>query len=89
VDALLNGEIQLVVNTTGNVAVRESFSLRRTALLQRVPYFTTVSGALAAVHAIAVARAGGTAVEPLSLQEYQAGPTFDAESAPTNLVGYR
>ncbi len=54
VDALVNGEIDLVVNTTiGAQSIRDSFSIRRTALLRRVPYFTTMSGAQAAVAACA------------------------------------
>jgi carbamoyl-phosphate synthase large subunit len=89
VDALKNGEIQLVINTTGGSDRRESFSLRRTTLLQRVPYFTTVSGALAAAHAIATARALGNGHQACALQDYHCAPAFDPESAPTRFVGYR
>jgi carbamoyl-phosphate synthase large subunit len=54
VQRLEAGEIDLVINTVGNepVAVRDSVSLRRTALLRGVPYFTTLAGARAAVGAI-------------------------------------
>ena len=52
VDAMKNGEVQLVFNTTeGARAHRDSFSLRRTALSQDIPYYTTVSGARAAIQA--------------------------------------
>ncbi|MBM4375755.1 MAG: carbamoyl-phosphate synthase large subunit [Deltaproteobacteria bacterium] len=50
VDALKAGEIQLVVNTTrGARAVRDSYSIRRHSLQLGVPYFTTMSAALAGV----------------------------------------
>jgi carbamoyl-phosphate synthase large subunit len=54
VQRLEAGEIDLVINTVGNdpVAVRDSVSLRRTAVLRGVPYFTTLAGARAAVGAI-------------------------------------
>ena len=49
VDAIKNGEIQLVFNTTeGAQALSDSRSLRRAALLHRVPYYTTIAGAVAA-----------------------------------------
>ena len=49
VDAIKNGEVQLVINTTeGAQALADSRSLRRAALLHKVPYFTTLSGASAA-----------------------------------------
>ncbi|MEQ8369362.1 MAG: carbamoyl-phosphate synthase large subunit, partial [Alphaproteobacteria bacterium] len=48
VDAMINREIHLVINTTeGAQAIQDSFSLRRTALLGRIPYYTTVAGARA------------------------------------------
>jgi carbamoyl-phosphate synthase large subunit len=53
VDAITNGEIQLVFNTTeGPQALADSRSLRRAALLHKVPYYTTLSGALAAAQGI-------------------------------------
>src|SRR5438128_2117858 len=49
VDAIANGEVQLVFNTTeGATALADSRSLRRAALLHKVPYYTTLSGAIAA-----------------------------------------
>jgi carbamoyl-phosphate synthase large subunit len=89
VDALYNGEFGLVVNTAGNATDRaDSFSLRRTTLVLKVPYFTTVSGALAAAHAIATLREGRH-LQPSSLQELHAHPGFSPESAPRERVGYR
>ena len=53
VDMLKNGEIDLIVNTTeGAQAIADSYTIRRTALQYRVPYFTTVAGARALVEAI-------------------------------------
>jgi carbamoyl-phosphate synthase large subunit len=50
VDALRDGTIQLVLNTTrGAKEIRDSYSIRRFALLTNVPYFTTMSAALAGV----------------------------------------
>jgi carbamoyl-phosphate synthase large subunit len=66
VDAIKSGEIQLVINTTGSGrSVSDSFDIRRSALTQGVPHYTTVAGARAAVHAIAALRAGTLDVAPL------------------------
>ena len=66
VDALKNGEVQLVFNTTdGARAMADSTSIRRTALIMKVPYYTTVAGAAAAAEAIAALRAGSLEVAPL------------------------
>ncbi|MEQ9488745.1 MAG: carbamoyl-phosphate synthase large subunit [Alphaproteobacteria bacterium] len=66
VDAIINGEICLVFNTTeGKKAIEDSFSLRRAALTQSVPYYTTVSGARAAMLAIRAIKQGSLEVAPL------------------------
>jgi carbamoyl-phosphate synthase large subunit len=54
VERIEAGDVDLVVNTVGSdpLAVRDSASIRRTALLRSVPYFTTAAGARAAVGAI-------------------------------------
>ena len=66
VDAMKNGEVQLVFNTTeGAQAIADSFDLRRTALLHKIPYYTTVAGALAATRGIAAVKAGDLDVRPL------------------------
>ncbi|HXP96289.1 MAG TPA: carbamoyl-phosphate synthase large subunit [Telmatospirillum sp.] len=66
VDAMLSGQIQLVVNTTeGSQALSDSFSIRRTALIRNVPHYTTLAGARAAVDAIKALRAGTLDVTPL------------------------
>ena len=66
VDAIKNGEIVYIVNTTeGRQAIADSFSIRREALQQRVTYSTTVSGALALLNSLAHRGQG----EVRSLQE--------------------
>jgi carbamoyl-phosphate synthase large subunit len=69
VDAIKNGEVQLVFNTTeGATALADSRSLRRAALLHKVPYYTTLSGAVAAAQGIK-AYLGGD-LEVRALQDY-------------------
>ena len=66
IDAMKDGRIQLVFNTTeGAQAIRDSKSLRRTALVHNIPYYTTVAGARAAAEAIAALKAGRLEVAPL------------------------
>ncbi len=66
VDAMLSGQVQLVVNTTeGAQAVADSFSIRRTALTHNIPHYTTLAGARAAVGAIEALRGGALDVAPL------------------------
>ncbi len=69
VDAIKNGGVQLVFNTTeGAQALANSRSLRRAALLHKVPYYTTLAGAIAATQAIAGYKAGDLEVK--ALQDY-------------------
>ncbi len=66
VDAMIDGVVQLVFNTTeGAQAIVDSRSLRRAALVNNIPYYTTVAGARAAVEAIAAIKAGRLEVAPL------------------------
>jgi carbamoyl-phosphate synthase large subunit len=66
VDAMKNGEIALVLNTTeGSQAISDSYTIRRTALLNKIPYYTTVAGSRAAVQSIASLKAGDIEVAPL------------------------
>ncbi len=70
VDALTNGDVQLVINTTeGARSIADSYSIRRTALVNQVPHYTTMTAARAAAEAIAAiiaeGGAGGLAVAPL------------------------
>jgi carbamoyl-phosphate synthase large subunit len=66
VDRMLSGEVQLVVNTSeGAQSIADSFSLRRTALTNDIPYYTTIAGARAAVQAIHALRTGSLEVAPV------------------------
>jgi carbamoyl-phosphate synthase large subunit len=66
VDLMKNGEVQLVFNTTeGARALTDSKDIRRTALMNRIPYYTTLAGALAATKAIHALKAGSLRVAPL------------------------
>ncbi len=69
VDAMKDGSIDLVFNTTeGAQALKDSLSIRRTALMQKIPYYTTIAGAAAAVQSIAALRT--TTLEVTPLQAY-------------------
>ena len=69
VDAIKNGEIQLVVNTTGGAqAIADSYELRRSALEYKIPYFTTIAGSQAMLRAVTALKSGTLAVA--SLQSY-------------------
>ena len=69
VDMIVNHEIDLLLNTTmGKNALHDSYSIRRTALVHGVPYFTTMPEAIAAVLGIQAYTQGGFDVRPL--QDY-------------------
>jgi carbamoyl-phosphate synthase large subunit len=66
VDAMKNGDVALVFNTTdGAKALADSKDIRRTALLNHIPYYTTLSGAIAATQAIKALAADILKVAPL------------------------
>ncbi|MFN3744718.1 MAG: carbamoyl-phosphate synthase large subunit [Hyphomicrobiaceae bacterium] len=66
VDAMKNGDVHLVFNTTeGAKALADSKDIRRTALLNRIPYCTTLAGAIAVTEAIKALRRGHLKVAPL------------------------
>jgi carbamoyl-phosphate synthase large subunit len=69
VDAIKNGEVSLVVNTTqGPQAVADSFSIRRESLMHNIAYFTTTAGAKAAVDSIIALKSQNIGVK--ALQDY-------------------
>ncbi|OGP09618.1 MAG: carbamoyl phosphate synthase large subunit [Deltaproteobacteria bacterium RIFCSPLOWO2_12_FULL_43_16] len=69
VDRIKSGEIAMVINTSfGAKAVTDSYSIRRSALVYNVPYFTTVAGAKAAAQGITSLIEEGLKVRPI--QEY-------------------
>ena len=66
VDAIKNGDVHLVFNTTeGAKALSDSKDIRRTALLNHVPYYTTLAGAVAVTRAIKALKADTLKVAPL------------------------
>jgi carbamoyl-phosphate synthase large subunit len=65
VDALKNGDIALVFNTTeGTQSITDSRDIRRVALMDKIPYFTTAAASIAAVAAMK-ARGEGYGVRTL------------------------
>ena len=67
VERIEAGDVDLVINTVNSdpTSIRDSASIRRSALLRGVPYFTTVAGARAAVGAIRALRDKSIGVKPL------------------------
>lgn len=66
VDAIKNDEIDLIFNTTeGAQSIKDSYELRRTALLDSIPYYTTSRGAISAMEAIKVLKSSTLEVKPL------------------------
>ncbi len=65
VDRLKNNDIALVMNTTeGTQAINDSRDIRRVALMDKIPYFTTAAASIAAVQAMR-ARGEGYGVRTL------------------------
>jgi carbamoyl-phosphate synthase large subunit len=53
VDVMINGTVDLIINTTvGEQSIKDSFVIRRTALDRQIPYATTIRGAAAMAQAI-------------------------------------
>lgn len=69
VDAIMNGEVQLVINTPiGKHSQDDDSYIRKAAIKYKVPYITTAAAAIASVKGIAAYREKRTEVK--SLQEY-------------------
>jgi len=69
VDRIIDGEVALILNTTeGWQSLKDSQSIRASALSGRVPYFTTAAASVAAAQAIAALRQ--RRLEVRSLQDY-------------------
>jgi len=72
IDLMKRGEIALLFNTPEDGRARkDSYLIRRTAVMQNVPYYLTVDGAQTAIGAIEALLKGEQQV--LSLQEYHGG----------------
>ncbi len=71
VDAVKNGEVQLIVNTpSGKLSVHDDSYIRKSAIKHNVPYITTVAAAVAAAEGIVARHAGQAPIR--SLQEWHA-----------------
>ncbi|MFM5923676.1 MAG: hypothetical protein ACKOPE_07040, partial [Novosphingobium sp.] len=69
VDKIIDGDVTLIFNTTeGWQSLKDSQSIRGSALTTRVPYYTTAAASLAATEAIAALR--HAKLEVRSLQDY-------------------
>jgi carbamoyl-phosphate synthase large subunit len=69
IDHLKNSDIQMVINTAeGKISQKNSYNIRRNAIVSGIPYFTTVPGAIAAESAIRSVLSGELDVKPI--QEY-------------------
>jgi carbamoyl-phosphate synthase large subunit len=68
VDWMNEGKITMVINTPDVEGTADSFSIRRTALELRLPYFTTMAGAQAAVEGIRAL--GAERFDVRALQDY-------------------
>ncbi|MHC4637718.1 MAG: carbamoyl-phosphate synthase large subunit, partial [Planctomycetota bacterium] len=66
VDWIINGKINLIINTTiGAQSIKDSFSIRRSALDKQIPYVTTIRGAAAVVKAISAMKERKLSVKPI------------------------
>jgi carbamoyl-phosphate synthase large subunit len=73
VDLIKQGAVHMVINTTsGALAIRDSYSLRRQTLMSGIVYFTTIAAADAATGAIEATRKRGARFGVRTLQEYHA-----------------
>jgi carbamoyl-phosphate synthase large subunit len=70
-DLMREGRIAAVINTPDEEGTADSFLIRRAALELRVPFFTTIAGAQAAIEAIAALQA--SPITPRALQDYHRG----------------
>ena len=68
-DLIKNKEIHFVINTvSGTQAQKDSFSIRQSSLQYKIPFTTTISGALAATEAIEMLKKKKVNIK--SIQEY-------------------
>lgn len=66
VDAIINGDIDFIINTTrGPQAIADATSIRRMALTHKIPYYTLLTAARAGVQAIQSMRTRDMTVRPI------------------------
>jgi len=77
IDLIVNGQVQLLLNTPlGKAAQTDDYTMRKAAIARRVPYTTTLSAASAACDAVLSLRSRGATVR--SLQEWHEALGADA-----------
>ena len=81
VDRIIDGEVDLILNTpAGSAGARhDGYDIRAAAVHSGVPLVTTVQGTVAAVQGIEALRAGGLTVRPLQQLEHTPAAKFVAE----------
>ena len=80
-DAVINGQVDFIINTTkGPQAVADASSIRRLALMHKIPYYTLLSAAKAGVQAIRAMKARELRVAPLQ-SYFEEEPSKMAASA--------
>ena len=83
-----NGEISIVFNTTaGARALADSKDIRRTALLNHIPYYTTLAGAIAVTRAIKALKSDTLKVAPLQSYKGYARVRLSPPPGPSALWG--
>ena len=66
VDLIEKEKIQLMINTTSGVkSIADSFSIRRSAIRNKIPYFTTISAAKIAVTGLNLIKKTNFSIKPL------------------------
>ncbi len=71
-DEIMNGKVQLVLNTpSGKASVHDDSYIRKAAIKHKIPYITTIAAAVAAAEGIAARKQGKESIR--SLQEYHLG----------------
>jgi carbamoyl-phosphate synthase large subunit len=79
VDAIKNGEVQLIINTgTGDTPRRDGYQIRRAAIKYGIPYTTTLAGAKALCRGIGALKDNNYSVQ--ALQEYHSKLLFGKHS---------
>ncbi|MEM6603116.1 MAG: carbamoyl-phosphate synthase large subunit [Pseudomonadota bacterium] len=72
VDLMQDGQISMVINTVeGAQSIADSFSIRNTALMMKIPHYTTIAGAKAAAQAMSLKPEEALKVE--KIQTYHKG----------------
>ncbi|HPO70908.1 MAG TPA: carbamoyl-phosphate synthase large subunit, partial [Anaerohalosphaeraceae bacterium] len=75
VDMMIDGKVDLIINTTvGEQTIRDSYSIRRTALDRQIPYATTIRGAAAMAQAIETLQKRRMQVKPIQLYYKNSNP---------------